>query len=625
MPKSTAPRDDDEIRRKGSRTGASVFGLIVLGMVVTGLGGYGITEFGTQVDTAIKVGDTQVSAADYSRALQSQINQFSRQFGQQFTFQQAQLFGIDGQVLQSLVSNAALTNEAARIGISASDLAVAKIVAANDSFKDVTGKFDRATYERVLEQNGFKPAEFEQNIREDLARQVLQAAVASGQTAPEALTRALYAWAQEARGFTVLILTEANLPEPLPEATPEELKAWYDANIDSYTRPEGKRVTYAILTPEALSKDQTVDEAAVKAAYDAATDTYNIPEKRLVERLIYPSDAEAQAAKAKLDAGTSFETLVTERGLDLETIDLGDVTRTDLGAASDAVFALTEPGTIAGPLPTDLGPALFRVNAILPAQITPYEEAAVQIRADLATTAAKAAIAERAEPIDDLLAGGSGVADIAKDQGMASGSLDFAPGAEDNDPLTDDPAFASAVAEMEPGDFAQVITLDNGSLMVIEVAEALAAAPIPYDTALPKVTEAQRLDALNKALTALADAHLASGARIETLGITTRVTSTLRSVVPGELPSEAVAKAFALKPNETAKIDAEGTVALIRLDSITPADLTTDAAKAGLKALAGQIEAGMANDLYGLTADALTDEAGLTIDQAVINAVQSRM
>ena len=624
MPKSTAPRDDDDIRRKGSRTGASIFGLIVLGMVVTGLGGYGITEFGTQVDTAIKVGDTEVSASDYARAMQNQINQFSRQFGQQFTFQQAQLFGLDQQVLQSLISNAALLNEARRIGISASDLSVAKIIAATDAFKGLDGKFDKATYERLLEQNGLKPGDYESDIRDDLSRQVLQAAVASGVTAPEALTQALYAWANEARGFTLLQLSKASLPAPLPEATPDQLQAWYKDHIADFTRPEGKRVAYAILTPASLVKDQTVDEAAVKAAYDAAADSYNIPEKRLVERLVYPSDDEAKAARAKLDGGASFEDLVADRGLDLATIDLGDVTRIDLGAAADAVFALTEPGVV-GPVPTDLGPALFRVNAILPAQVTPYDEAAPKIREELALKEAGKAVTARNDAVDDLLAGGSTVEDIAKDQGMTAGTLDFAPGAEDNDPLTEDPAFAKAVETMEPGDFAQSFGTADGSLMVVQVTEALPAAPIPFDKAEAKVRAAYDADALAKALTALADAHLASGARLETLGITDRVTSTLRSAVPDGIPSEAVAQAFTLEPGAVAKIDEGGVVALIRLDTVTKADLTTDQAKAGLTALGAQIGSSIANDAYDMTSRALADEAGLTIDQAVISAVQSRM
>ncbi len=61
---------------------------------------------------------------------------------------------------------------------------------------------------------------------------------------------------------------------------------------------------------------------------------------------------------------TTFEQVVAERGLALADIDLGEQARDDLGAAGDAIFALDEPGVV-GPLPSDLGPALYRMNAIL--------------------------------------------------------------------------------------------------------------------------------------------------------------------------------------------------------------------------------------------------------------------
>lgn len=624
MPKSTAPRDDEEIRRKGSRTATSLFGLLVLGMVVVGLGGYGVTNFGHQVDAALRVGDTEVSAQDYGRALQRQLQQFSRQFGQQFTLQQAQLFGLDQQVLQGLISNAALSNEAKRIGVAASNMAVAKVIAATPAFQDTTGKFDKATYERLLEQNNFKPHDYERNIRDDLTRQILQAAIASGQGTPEALTRALYAWAQESRAFTLLQLTEASLPEKLPEATDADLKAWYDAHLADFTRPEGKCVSYAILTPAALAKDQKVEEADVKAAYDAASDTYNVPEKRLVERLVYPNADEAKAARAQLDAGTSFEDLVKARGLDLATIDLGDVSKVDLGAAGEAVFAAKDPGVI-GPVDTDLGPALFRVNAILPAQVTPYDEAAAKIREDLALKAAAKEVATHNEAVDDLLAGGSTIEDIAKAQGMTAGTTDFAPGADDNDPVTQDPAFAKTVAQMEPGDFAQSVTLADGSLLVLQVSEALPATPVPFEKAHDKVAVALHADRLAKALSALADEKLAAKDALETLGITDRVGATIRSATPDGIPAAAVAKAFTMKPGEIAKIDQDGTFAVIRLDSVTPADLDTDSARKAMEQLSGQIASSLSNDVFDITSAALAQEGGLTIDQAVISAVQSRM
>ena len=55
-------------------------------------------------------------------------------------------------------------------------------------------------------------------------------------------------------------------------------------------------------------------------------------------------------------------------------MDLGDVRKIDLGRAGDAVFAAAA-GDIVGPLDSAVGPALFRVNAVLAAQETTFEEA----------------------------------------------------------------------------------------------------------------------------------------------------------------------------------------------------------------------------------------------------------
>jgi peptidyl-prolyl cis-trans isomerase D len=624
IPKSTAPRDDDAIRRKGSRTGTSLFGLTLLGMIVAGLGGYGVTNFGTHLDTAIKVGAQEISANDYARALQNRIRQVSQQFGTQLTLQQAQMFGIDQQVLQSLVAEAALSNEALRLGVMAPDLAVAKAIGETKAFQDINGKFDKTTYQAVLEQNNLKTAAYEKAIRDDLTRQILQIAITNGQVPNEALLRALYAHQAETRSFTLLLLTEASLPAPLPAPTEEALKAYYDAHIADFTRPEGKRLSYARLAPADLAKDQTVAEADVKAAYDAAADSYNIPEKRLVERLVYPSAEEAKAARAALDGGQGFEDLVKARGLDLATVDLGDVTRIDLAQAADPVFAAKQ-GDVVGPVETDLGPAFFRINGVIEAQATPYEEAAPKIRQDLATQAATRAIATRTEAVDDLLAGGASIEEVAKEQGMTAATTDFAPGAEDNDPVTADAAFAKAVGAMEPGDFAQSLILEDGSLVVVQVAEALPATPIPLDKAKAKVEAALKAEELNKALTALAATYAKDGSRLEAHGITTKIPAATRSAPPQGVPAAALALAFAAKPGDVVELNADGTVGLVRLDGVTAADLNSDAAKAGMAQLAAQLSQSLASDAYDISANALTTQGGLTIDQAVITSVQSQM
>ena len=628
MAKNTTPKDPDEITpRKTSTPASKILSFVLLGMLVVGLGGFGVSNFGQQVDTVITVGKAQVSTSQYYRALKGQIDQFSQQFGTQFTFAQAQMFGLDAQTLQSLISNAALDNEAIRLGLSAGDVQVAQRIATTKAFLNVSGTFDRTTYAQVLEQNGLTVKDFEAGLRDDLARQLLQAAVVSGMNTPHALTDTLYAYQAETRAFTVLQLTQSSLPEKLAEPTEADLQTFYTAHIADFTRPEAKRVAYALLKPSDLAKDQTVAEADIKAAYDAAFDTFNIPEKRLVERLVYPSEDEAKAAKAEFDAGTSFEDLVKARGLTLGDIDMGDVSLVDLGEAGQDVFALTEPGVV-GPLPSNLGPALYRMNTILPAQITPFDQAQDKIKGDLQLAMATKTIVDKFEPINDLLAGGATIVEVAKDQAMTEGATDYAKDADDNDAVTQDAEFAKAVEAMEPGDFAQAVSLSDGSVMVLQVTETVPPTPVPFEKAREKITAAYQAEALAKALTALADSHLAaakSGTRLETLGITDNVASATRSTKLPAIPADVLAAAFTLKPEDVVKVDANGIVALVRLDAIKPADMASEGSKAEMDALSQQTAQSIAQDAYELFSTAMTTQGGLTIDQAAITAVQARM
>ena len=628
MAKNTTPKDPDEITpRKTSTPASKILSFVLLGMLVVGLGGFGVSNFGQQVDTVITVGKAQVSTSQYYRALKGQIDQFSQQFGTQFTFAQAQMFGLDAQTLQSLISNAALDNEAIRLGLSAGDVQVAQRIATTKAFLNVSGTFDRTTYAQVLEQNGLTVKDFEAGLRDDLARQLLQAAVVGGMNTPQALTDTLYAYQAETRAFTVLQLTQSSLPEKLAEPTEPDLQTFYTAHIADFTRPEAKRVAYALLKPSDLAKDQTVAEADIKATYDAAFDTFNIPEKRLVERLVYPSEDEAKAAKAQFDAGTSFEDLVKARGLTLGDIDMGDVSLVDLGEAGQDVFALTEPGVV-GPLPSNLGPALYRMNTILPAQITPFDQAQDKIKGDLQLAMATKTIVDKFEPINDLLAGGATIVEVAKDQAMTEGTTDYSKDADDNDAVTQDAEFAKAVEAMEPGDFAQVVSLSDGSVMVLQVTETVPPTPVPFEKAREKITAAYQAEALAKALTALADSHLAaakSGTRLETLGITDNVASATRSTKLPAVPADVLAAAFTLKPEDVVKVDANGIVALVRLDAIKPADMASEGSKADMDALSQQTAQSIAQDAYELFSTAMTTQGGLTIDQAAITAVQARM
>ncbi|MFM7444421.1 MAG: peptidylprolyl isomerase, partial [Tabrizicola sp.] len=289
---ATTPTEDSK-RSRGKLQEFAVWTL--MGMLILGLGGFGVTSFGGGVTKVASVGETDVTADDYARALQTQINALSQQIGKQVSLQEAMAFGIDQQVLQSVITRAALDNETARVGISVGDEVVATELMGMDGFKGTSGDFDREAYRFVLERNNTTEAEFESDLRRDISRGLLQGAVARGFAAPNAMTDTIYAWAAERRGFSLLRLVEADLTTPVAEPTEADLKAHYDAHVDRFTKPEAKRITFASLLPEPIAKDQPVDEALLKELYQDRIGEFVMPERRIIERLIYPDQAAADA------------------------------------------------------------------------------------------------------------------------------------------------------------------------------------------------------------------------------------------------------------------------------------------------------------------------------------------
>lgn len=619
-----AKDSDDTPRKKGKGTQVVVW--VLMAMLVVGLGGFGVTNFGGGVTSIGRVGDREIDTNTYARALQQELAALTAQFGQNITLSQAQSLGLDRQVLQSLVTQTALDNEAARVSLSVGDAVVAQRITETPAFQGTAGQFDRETYRFTLDRNNLTESAFEADLRADVARQLLTGAIAGGFVAPAPMTDTLYNWVGERRGFSLLRLTEADLATAIPTPGDEELRAFYDANIDQFTAPEAKRIRYAALLPDDIADEQPVDEATLRRLYDSRIAEFVQPERRLVERLIYPSSEAAEAAKARLDSGEAFETLVAERGLELEDIDLGDVAREDLGAAADAVFALTEPGVV-GPFDSNLGPALFRMNAILSAQEVTFEDARSDLAVEIQADAARRFIADRVEAIDDQLAAGASLEDISAEQGMRLDSIDYVAGAAAPEGIAAYPAFREAADGLAEGDFPEAVLLADGGVVALEYVELVPAAPIPFDTARDAVETAFVADATAKALADRAvevKAAVEGGQSLGAFGIVERTANISREGFVEGAPGDLIAAVFAMAPGDVRVIEGPNFTGVLRLDEILPAAQEGEDVAALKEALSAQIEQAFAQDALQLFSNALTDEAGIYLDQNAINAVHAQ-
>ena len=599
---------------------------ILMGLLVAGLAGFGTARFTGGAQSVASVGDREVSANEYARGLNLALVNLERQTGQQLSLQQAQLFGASQQVLGELMIAAALDNETDSIGFSAGDERLARRVGELPGFVGIDGKFDRVVYQSTLDRAGLTIADFEAQLRDELARQVLESAVTGGIDAPRAATRAFLDYLATKRDVSFVTLGEADLSAPIAAPDDSQLRGYHNEYADQFFVPETKVMTYAWLTPNMLVDGISVDDSVLRAAYDARSDEFNRPERRLVERLVFGDQAEAEAAAARVETGEiDFPGLVAERGLDLSDIDLGDATQAQLGAAGDAVFALTETG-VSGVITSDIGPAIFRLNAILYAQITPFDAARDRLHEDYALSEARRQIADISGEADDLLAGGATIEELTDETALVLGQIDYAPGS-----IAEIAAFGnfhSIAGQVSADDFPQVEALDGGGIFALRLDAVRDQRRQSFDEARAEVEAAWRAEAVAAALTRQAESlasDIGAGTPVAELGLSFSVKTGLTRQDPlPELPAAAFSAIFEMLPGEI-RVLGEGTqVALIRLDDVTVPDITDEATAAQSQAIQSQLARGIAQDIFQLYSIALQSEAGITLNQSMINAVHAQ-
>ena len=610
-------------QKKGTRF--SVWVIMIL--LFVGLLGFGTGGFNGSVQRLGMAGDTEIPVSAYVNALNNRMRALDQQAGSRVTFQQAQAAGVDRQVLGQVVTQATLDDEAASLGLSVGDDRIREELLATPAFQNLSGTFDRETYRRALRNANLTEAEYEASIRAEIARTLLQGAVIGGVRMPGVYTDTLVAYLGETRDITLAPVTAAALTEPVPGPTDADLQTFYDETPDQFTAPERREITYVMLTPDMLADSVEVPEDQVSALYEQRIDQFVQPERRLVERLVFSGSQAAQDALARIEAGeTDFDALVSERGLALSDVDLGDVAASDLGAAAEPVFA-TEPGNVAGPVDTDLGPALFRVNAVIAAEETSLEEAAPALRQELATDQARRAIRASAEQINDLIAGGAKLEDLAERTDLELRTVSLIPDSTDGPAAYD--SFRQAAMAATEGAYPELEELDDGGLFALRLDGVTPPELEPFEAVRDRVETAWRAEAERRAIRERADAlakEVLPMTNFDSLGLTSDSQRGLtRSAFVEGTPQDFMQAVYQMTPGEARALPTEEGAILVRLDRVTAADPEDERVQAQTAAIARDIDGGVAQDLYAAYAEAIRARTDVVIDQAAVNAVNAQM
>ena len=595
-----------------------IFSWILLGFLFLGLAGFGAANLGGSVQSIGAVGDRDIPVTTYARALQNELRATEAQFGQQLSMQQAQAFGITNRVLSRVVIETALDSEAERIALSVDDAAVAKDLNNIQAFKGPDGQFSRENYRFSLKNAGYSENEFEESIRTESARTILQAAIIAGNTMPSTAIDTVLDYLTETRNITLTTLTADDLTQTIADPDPAVLETYYKDNIATYTLPERKQITYAILTPDMVLDQVDLSDDTLRAAYDARRDEFNQPERRLVERLVFLDADQARAKLAEINAGTTdFETVVADRGLALADIDIGDVTMSELGEASAGVFA-ANLDQVVGPFDTDLGPALFRVNGILVADVVTFDEARDQLFDELATESARRMIDAKSTEIDDAMAAGATLEDLEKEFGMRVDVVMYHDGTDAE--VAGYPNFRAVASAVQDGDFPTVEPLNDGGIFSVRLDGIEPPAPMPLDEVMDQVSADWRTAQTRAALEAFANDAIASGA---VAGSSTSLRDLKRTDVGAVATAEILAAAFEQSVGDKTVLMQNDNAVIVQLDAINKGDRDSDDTKALRANIEQQFGASLADDLFNVFATQIQQSAGISLNQQAINSVHA--
>ncbi|UVF17452.1 SurA N-terminal domain-containing protein [Microvirga terrae] len=583
----------------------------------------------TPASAVAEVGSTTITVDQVRNAYTNELQRLGRQFRTVISPEQARAFGLDQQVVSNLVTEAVLAEQAKQMGLSVSDQLVAASIMNNPAFKGADGQFNRAQFDQALRNAGLSEAGFVQEQRSAMARLHLAEAIAGDINVPVAAREALHRYASERRAAAYLLLTPA-MAGDIPAPTAEQLQSFFNERRSAFRAPEYRAVSVMALDAAAISKPETVSETDARQAYEQRKASFGTPEHRTIQQITFPSQADAEAAAAKIKEGTTFESLATERNVSPQDLELGTFTKAEMldQAVADAAFTLDQ-GAVSGPIAGRFGPVLVRVTQIKPESVRAFEEVAAEIRQQLAQERAKDQIERIHDEIEDLRAGAKPLAEIAKDKGLTliqvpaveAGGLDKA-GNPVNLPEKD--AVVKAA-------FASDIGVDNEPLRTAtgyvwyDVTGIEASREKNLDEVRDQVAAQWREDQVAQRLSEKANeltGRLEKGEAIEAVAQSVgapvvNATDLARNAAKDDLAAEAVNRIFAVPVGKVGHA-ANGTDAraVFKVTSATvpPLVTTTQAAQNA----ENQLRTGFGDDLLSQYIAQVRQDLGVTINQQAL-------
>lgn len=482
-----------------------LFGLMVAavaGLVMTDVGGF--FRSGPPQDTVATIGRTKLRLPEFDNIVRNTVTQ------QGMDTKTAYEAGLIDRILQNEVNANVLLRNAAEYGLAVNDQHVAQQISQIVAPYAAQGMTARDALLRFLRTQNLSEAQFVQMVRGEMTHNLLLSALRLSAGVPSlAEARDLYRADHEKRDIAFVVLPHADIKD-VDESNDDVLRVFYESGKARYAEPEMRAFTLAILTPESVQKELDVSDEELRALYESEKANLTTPERRTVEQAILSSEDEANDVVEKIKGGADLQKAVKDVAGSASGY-TGSQTYQKDGLSAELAGAVfdTDKGAVASPVKTGLGWHVMVVKDILSPQTPSFESVRADLRADIMENRMGTQVYETANMIDDQLAGGMSLEDIAKDlslevktfglvtqDGMDANGKDKLGTLDSDKALVLDNVFATAEGEASP-----VFEISGGRFATVRVDQLEEASFRAYEDVrgeLAKLWLADQREVLNK-------------------------------------------------------------------------------------------------------------------------------
>jgi peptidyl-prolyl cis-trans isomerase D len=614
--------------------GRGIMAVVMGGLVVSfAIWGIGDIFRGFGLNSAIKIGNTEISIDQFRQFYTTRLQQLGQQVGRPITPEQARATGINQRVIGQLVAETTLDEQASALRLGISNADIASRITSDPTFRGINGQFDRDRFEQIIRQAGYTEPKFVEEQRRVILRRQIALSIGGDFPVPVTAEKVLNQYQNEKRSIDYLSLGPAQAGD-IPAPTPEVLSKYFDERKVLFRAPEYRKITLLAMSPAALAKPDAVTDADAKNYFEQHKASYGTPERRELHQIVFPKPDEAAAAHERIAKGATFADIAKERGLKASDIDVGMVTKSGIidPAVADAAFAL-KSSEVSKPINGRFGTVLLEVGKIEPGSEKTYEQVAPQIKRELAESRAKTEIGTLRDKFEDERAAGATLAEAAKKLGLTAQTFDAVdrsgrgPDGKLVAGLPGKPDAVAAAFASDVGVDNDPLQLPDGGYLWYDVTGITPARDRTLAEVKDKVEARWRDDEIAKRLKAKADemvGKLKAGTALDQLatesGLKVVTATELQRGKPGGFaPAKLVEAAFKVPKDvpSTAEGDQETTRFVFKVTNVVDPPLDPVASKA----IASSLQNLYSDDLVGAYVTRLENDFGVTFNQQALNQV----